>query len=113
MGSTKTCAINGNHMTKFNGQSLDIPDAMTKRGLLLALDASNFHRFIVYARSQIGKWETVVILKNNEVEINPVSSKVLVNNRPVIAKDISGQPIATLEKTTDGVVILKAPRFNL
>merc|ERR1712121_231695 len=119
--STKTCAINGNHMTKFNGQSLDIPDAMTKRGLLLALDASNFHRFIVYARSQSGKWETVVILKNNEVEINPVSSKVLVNNRPVqittgkpvIAKDISGQPIATLEKTTDGVVILKAPRFNL
>merc|ERR1712112_111500 len=26
---------------------------------------------------------------------------------------ISGQPIATLEKTTDGVVIFKAPRFNL
>merc|ERR1712198_415322 len=121
MGSTKTCAINGNHMTKFNGQSLDIPDAMTKRGLLLALDASNFHRFIVYARSQSGKWGTLVFLKNNLVEINPVSSKVLVNNRPVqittgkpvIAKDISGQPIATLEKTTDGVVILKAPRFNL
>merc|ERR1712029_1026382 len=33
--------------------------------------------------------------------------------KPFIAKDISGQPIATLEKTTDGVVIFKAPRFNL
>merc|ERR1712198_789507 len=30
----------------------------------------------------------------------------------VIVKDVSGQPIASLEKTTDGVVILKAPRFN-
>merc|ERR1711962_1723555 len=26
--STKTCAINGNHMIKFNGQSVDISDAM-------------------------------------------------------------------------------------
>merc|ERR1712198_691790 len=119
MGSTKTCAINGNHMTKFNGQSLDIPDAMTKRGLLLALDASNFHRFIVYARSQIGKWETVVILKNNEVEINPVSSKVLVNNRPVqittgkpvIAKDISGQPIAT--QTVTSQCVLSKPELEV
>merc|ERR1711962_115766 len=32
--STKTCAINGNHMIKFNGQSVDISDAMTKRGLI-------------------------------------------------------------------------------
>merc|ERR1712180_427553 len=30
-----------------------------------------------------------------------------------IVKGVSGQPIVTLEKTTDGVVILKAPRFNL
>ena len=43
--STKTCAIDGLHMTKFNGQSLDIPNAMTKRGLMLALDASKFHRY--------------------------------------------------------------------
>merc|ERR1711973_900424 len=69
-----------------------------------------------------GKWETMVHLKKNTVVINPVSSKVLVNGRPVtgittgkptIVKDVSGQPIATLEKTTDGVVILKAPRYNL
>merc|ERR1712131_49032 len=68
------------------------------------------------------KWETMVHLKKNTVVINPVSSKVLVNDRPVtgittgkpvVVKDVSGQPIATLEKTTDGVVILKAPRFNL
>merc|ERR1719286_32511 len=68
------------------------------------------------------KWETIVHLKKNTVVINPVNSKVLVNDRPVtgittgkpvIVKDVSGQPIATLEKTTDGVVILKAPRFNL
>merc|ERR1719300_957908 len=122
--STKTCAINGLHMTKFNGQSLDIPTGMGNTGnsFVLAYDASNFHRFGVIANSESGnKWEIIVFLKNLMVEINPVSSKVLVNNRPVqitigkpfIAKDISGQPIATLEKTTDGVVIFKAPRFNL
>merc|ERR1711973_964065 len=80
-----------------------------------------------YAMSMFGfgggsKWETIVHLKKNTVVINPVNSKVLVNDRPVtgittgkpvIVKDVSGQPIATLEKTTDGVVILKAPRFNL
>merc|ERR1712200_381817 len=121
--STKTCAVTGHHIIKFHGQSVDIPNAMTKNGLVLALDASNFHRFGFYAMPYgvDNKWESIVILKKNKVEINPVSSKVLVNNRPVqittgkpvIAKDISGQPIATLEKTTDGVVILKAPRFIL
>jgi len=123
--STKTCAINGLHMIKFNGQSLDIPTGLAYPGnsFVLALDASNFHRFGVYGRSESGnKWETIVFLKKNLVEINPVSSKVLVNDRPVtgittgkptIVKGISGQPIATIEKTTDGVVILKAPRFNL
>merc|ERR1712168_363203 len=47
--STKTCAINGLHMIKFNGQSVNIPDAMTKRGLVLAFDSSNFNRFGVFA----------------------------------------------------------------
>merc|ERR1712198_494647 len=93
-------------------------------GLILSVDTSNFHRFGVYAMPIGGgnKWETKVHLKKNTVVINPVSSNVLVNDRPVtgittgkptIVKDVSGQPIATLEKTTDGVVILKAPRFNL
>jgi len=119
--STKTCAVNGLHMIKFNGQSLDIPNAMTKHGLMLALDASKFHRFGVYAMPIGNKWETMVIMKTVTVEINPVSSKVLVNDRPVqittgkptIVKGVFGESIATLEKTTDGVVILKAPRFNL
>merc|ERR1712198_169065 len=112
----------------FNGQSLDIPAGVAYPGtypgnsFVLALDVSNFHRFGVIANSQSGnKWETLVFLKNNMVEINPVSSKVIVNDRPVqittgkpfIVKGRSGQPIASLEKTTDGVVILKAPRFNL
>ena len=45
--STKTCAINGLHMTKFNGQSLDIPTGMGNTGnsFVLAYDASNFHRY--------------------------------------------------------------------
>merc|ERR1719300_2228637 len=122
--STKTCTINGLAMTKFNGQSLDIPTGVGNTGnsFVLAYDASTFHRFGVIANSESGnKWEIIVFLKNIMVEINPVSSKVLVNNRPVqittdkpfIVKGHSGQPIATLEKTTDGVVIFKAPRFNL
>merc|ERR1711973_817596 len=70
-----------------------------------------------YAMSMFGfgggsKWETIVHLKKNTVVINPVNSKVLVNDRPVTGIT-TGKPIATLEKTTDGVVILKAPRFNL
>merc|ERR1711972_717322 len=107
----------------FNGQSYNLYSVMTKEGLILSVDTSNFHRFGVYALPiEGGKWETIVHLKKNKLEINPVSSKVLVNDRPVtgittgkpvIVKDVSGQPIATLEKTTDGVVILKAPRFNL
>merc|ERR1712002_585402 len=127
--STKTCAMTRDshgqtYMTMFNGQSYDVYSAMTKEGLILSIDTSNFHRFGVYAMpiGGAGKWETTVILKKNTVVINPVNSKVLVNDRPVtgittgkpvIVKDVSGQPIATLEKTTDGVVILKAPRFNL
>merc|ERR1719300_1697966 len=123
--STKTCAVNGLAMTKFNGQSLHMPEHI-ERGMVFAVDASNFHRFGVYARSESGNkwptlWETTVVLKKEIVVINPVSSKVLVNERPVqittgkptIVKGLSGQPIVTLEKTTDGVIILKAPRFNL
>merc|ERR1712198_537654 len=91
---------------------------------VLAFDTSNFQRFGVYAMPIGGagnKWETIVYLKKNTVVINPVESRFLVNDRPVtgittgkpvIVKDVSGQPIASLEKTTDGVVILKAPRFN-
>merc|ERR1712235_180142 len=120
--STKTCTITGHHIIKFNGQSYDIPNAMTRNGLVLAFDSSNFNRFGVFAMPiRRDKWETIVHLKKNKLEINPVSSKVLVNDRPVqittgkptIVKGVSGQPIATIEKTTDGVVILKAPRFNL
>merc|ERR1712033_6193 len=37
----------------------------------------------------------------------------ITTGKPTIVMGRSGQPIATLEKTTDGVVILKAPRFNL
>merc|ERR1719295_1791804 len=125
--STKTCAMNGLHMTKFNGQSLDIPDKHIERGMVIAVDASNFHRFGVYARSETGNkwptlWETTVALKKNIVVINPVSSKVLVNDRPVqittgkptIVKGFSGQPIATLEEVrTNGVKIEVIPSVEM
>merc|ERR1711973_360977 len=45
--------------------------------------------------------------------VNDRSVTGITTGKPTIVKDISGQPIASLEKTTDGVVILKAPRFNL
>merc|ERR1711972_667106 len=82
--STKTCAITGHHIVKFNGLSMDIPKALTRNGLVLAFDSSNFNRFGVFAMPIGGdKWETIVHLKKNKVVINPVSSKVLVNDRPV------------------------------
>merc|ERR1711972_136100 len=91
----------------FNGQSYNLYSVMTKEGLILSVDTSNFHRFGVYALPiEGGKWETMVHLKKNTVVIDPVSSKVLVNDRPVtgittgkpvIVKDVSGQPIASVE----------------
>merc|ERR1712198_746630 len=129
--STKTCTISGFNMNKFNGQNLWIPTNLPigtiADGITIALDASNFHRFGVIARCDSfmpirrTQWETIVLLKKDTVVINK-DTNVLVNDRPVtgittgkpvIVKGISGQPIATLEKTSDGVIILRAPRFNL
>merc|ERR1719249_495085 len=75
--STKTCTATGLHVIKFNGQSRDIPTGVENTGLLLAFDSSNFNRFGVFAMPIGGdKWETIVHLKKNKLEINPVSSKV-------------------------------------
>merc|ERR1712121_68396 len=56
--STKTCAVNGHHMTKFNGQSLVIPtEVVPGNSFALALDASNFLRFGVIIEAESGnKW---------------------------------------------------------
>merc|ERR1712200_208406 len=90
--STKTCAVTGHHIIKFNGQSVDIQNAMTKNGLMLT------------------------------VEINPVSSKVLVNDRPVqittgkptIVKGVFGESIATLEEVrTNGKKIEVIPSVEM
>merc|ERR1719334_1009128 len=51
--STKTCAVNGHHMTKFNGQSLVIPtEVVPGNSFALALDASNFLRFGVIIEAE-------------------------------------------------------------
>merc|ERR1719300_1802443 len=58
--STKTCAMTGHHIVKFNGQSIDIPKSLTRNGLVLAFDSSNFNRFGVFAMPIGGdKWETI------------------------------------------------------
>ena len=122
--STEACTLNGQNIIKFNGQHVMIPASHPGAEILIAADSSNFHRFGVMAKSMGNRqWESKIVLKKNVIEVIPSGSvlRVLVNGKPiqistkpVVAHDISGKSvIATLEKTTDGVVIVKAPRFNL
>merc|ERR1712212_1267443 len=124
--SSKSCMIQGKHLIKFNGNSIDIPS--TVHGpVVVTGDCSTFHRFAVMAVPvQQGVWSTEIILKKNLIKIIPTGSlpKVLVNGQPmefpvgsvdtVVVKDIADHTIvAELSMTPDHVVIVKAPRFLL
>jgi len=124
--SSKACMIKGEHLIKFNGNSIDIPSTV-QAPVVVAADCSTFHRFAIKAQHvKKGIWNTEIILKKNLIKVIPSGSlpKVLVNGQPieipvgtgktVIAKDIADHTvIAELSMTPDHVVIVKAPRFLL
>jgi len=121
--SSKSCMINGKHLIKFNGNTLDIPSTVVAP-VVVAADCSSYHRFAVKATQSAGIWKTDIVLKKNLIHVAPTSSHpmVMVNGKMieipvgkvVLAKDIEDQSvIAELVMTPDHVLIIKAPRFLL
>merc|ERR1711931_581103 len=122
--SAKSCMIHGEHLIKFNGNTMDIP-ATVVAPVVVAADCSAFHRFAIKAQHiKQGVWNTEIILKKNLIKIVPTATlpKVLVNGKSieipvgkvVIVKDIADHTvIAEALMTPDHVVVVKAPRFLL
>merc|ERR1719228_2574840 len=122
--SAKSCMIHGEHLIKFNGNTMDIP-ATVVAPVVVAAACSTFHRFAIKAQHvQQGVWNTEIILKKNLIKVVPAPTlpTVLVNGKPivipvgkvVIVKDIVDHTvIAEVLMTPDHVVVVKAPRFLL
>merc|ERR1712212_1231221 len=122
--SAKSYMIHGEHLIKFNGNTMDIP-ATVVAPVVVAADCSTFHRFAIKAQHvQQGVWNTEIILKKNLIKVVPTPTlpTVLVNGKPieipvskvVIVKDIADNTvIAEVLMTPDHVVVVKAPRFLL
>merc|ERR1712111_48136 len=117
--SAKSCMIHGDHLIKFNGNTMDIP------ATVVAADCSAFHRFVIKAQHvEQDIWNTEIILKKNLIKIVPSAAlpEVLVNGKKieipvgkvVLVKDIADHTvIAEVLMSPDHVVVVKAPRFLL
>merc|ERR1712111_338601 len=122
--SAKSCMIHGDHLIKFNGNTMDIP-ATVVAPVVVAADCSAFHRFVIKAQHvEQDIWNTEIILKKNLIKIVPSAAlpEVLVNGKKieipvgkvVLVKDIADHTvIAEVLMTPDHVVVVKAPRFLL
>merc|ERR1712029_1075802 len=122
--SAKSCMIHGDHLIKFNGNTMDIP-ATVVAPVVVAADCSAFHRFVIEAQHvEQDIWNTEIILKKNLIKIVPSAAlpEVLVNGKKieipvgkvVLVKDIADHTvIAEVLMTPDHVVVVKAPRFLL
>merc|ERR1712111_262971 len=122
--SAKSCMIHGDHLIKFNGNTMDIP-ATVVAPVVVAADCSAFHRFVIKAQHvEQDIWNTEIILKKNLIKIVPSAAlpEVLVNGKKieisvgkvVLVKDIAEHTvIAEVLMTPDHVVVVKAPRFLL
>merc|ERR1719385_356383 len=133
-GSTvsKMCRINANThtMIQFNGKTIALPEKGTNgHSLMVAHEASTYRRIMVLVTPIASQnlLKTHILLKQNEIEIIPSSSSpiVTVNSKKIelpVGKEVkitgilgtnTNAIIATLLRTTDGVVVIKAPRFLL
>merc|ERR1719495_2325448 len=122
--SAKSCMIHGDHLIKFNDNTMDIP-ATVVAPVVVAADCSAFHRFAIKAQHvEQNIWNTKIILKKNLIKIVPSAAlpEVLVNGKKieipvgkvVLVKDIADHTvIAEVLMTPDHVVVVKAPRFLL
>merc|ERR1711926_32246 len=129
---SKMCRINANthSLIQFNGKTIALPEKVTNgHSLMIAHDASTYRRFMVLVTPIASQnlLKTHILLKQNEIEIIPSGSSpiVTVNSKKIelpVGKEVkitgilgtnTNAIIATLLRTTDGVVVIKAPRFLL
>merc|ERR1712240_244551 len=129
---SKMCRINANtnSLIQFNGKTIPLPEKVINgHSLMVAHDASTYRRFMVVVTPITSQnlLKTRILLKQNEIEIIPSSSSpiVTVNSKKIelpVGKEVkitgilgtnTNAIIATLLRTTDGVVVIKAPRFLL
>merc|ERR1712033_52446 len=129
---SKMCRINANthSLIQFNGKTIALPEKVTNgHSLMVAHDASTYRRFMVLVTpiTSHNLLKTHILLKQNEIEIIPSGSSpiVTVNSKKIelpVGKEVkitgilgtnTNAIIATLLRTTDGVVVIKAPRFLL
>jgi len=129
---SKMCRINANthSLIQFNGKTIALPEKVINgHSLMVAHDASTYRRFMVLVTPIASQnlLKTHILLKQNEIEIIPSGSSpiVTVNSKKIelpVGKEVkitgilgtnTNAIIATLLRTTDGVVVIKAPRFLL
>merc|ERR1711973_708142 len=129
---SKMCRINANthSLIQFNGKTIALPEKVTNgHSLMIAHDASTYRRFMVLVTPIASQnlLKTHILLKKNEIEIIPSGSSpiVTVNSKKIelpVGKEVkitgilgtnTNAIITPLLRTTDGVVVIKAPRFLL
>merc|ERR1719365_456330 len=129
---SKMCRIKANthSLIQFNGKTIALPEKVTNgHSLMVAHDASTYRRFMLLVTPIASQnlLKTHILLKQNEIEIIPSGSNpiVTVNSKKIelpVSKEVkitgilgtnTNAIIATLLRTTDGVVVIKAPRFLL
>ena len=129
---SKMCRINANthSLIQFNGKTIALPEKVTNgHSLMVAHDASTYRRFMVLVTPITSQnlLKTRILLKMTDIEIIPSGSSpiVTVNSKKIelpVGKEVkitgilgtnTNAIIATLLRTTDGVVVIKAPVFLL
>merc|ERR1719381_5622 len=125
---SKMCRINANanSLIQFNGKTIPLPEKVINgHSLMVAHDASTYRRFMVVVTPITSQnlLKTRILLKMTDIEIIPSGSSpiVTVNSKKIelpVGKEVKieqaflGHPF-TLLRTTDGVVVIKAPRYLL
>merc|ERR1719369_698569 len=129
---SKMCRINTRSLIQFNGKTIPLPEKVINgHSVMVAHDASTYRRFMVLVTPMPGMpgypslLKTLIVLKQNDIEIIPSAGYsppiVTVNSKKIelpVGKEvkvtgITNAIIATLLRTTDGVVVIKAPKFLL
>merc|ERR1711872_365400 len=129
---SKMCRINANthSLIQFNGKTIALPEKVTNgHSLMVAHDASTYRRFMVLVTPIASQnlLKTHILLKQNEIEIIPSGSSpiVTVNSKKIelpVGKEVkitgilgtnTNAIIATLLRTTDGVVVTNGKQLQI
>jgi len=121
----KSCTVGKQLVSSYDNKTISLTSSNCD--YLITADGSKYHRFGVTVRSIEGNQKQVkIFLKKSVVEIIPSSSsspRVIVNGQirsipvssfqPLEVSTVSGEVIATISKTTDGVIVVKSPQLLL